>query len=105
MLGCARSLYKDNLIILVSLSLGTKGFLALIFALFAFIIGAFILLWGVSFARSNKSVLSYIKGWSRQSWNWYRGPYMSTEKLKRNEADIQDLNMMWDATSLTGKKS
>ena len=88
---------------LAATSLGTKGFLALIFALIAFIVGGLILLFGVSFARSSKSILSLIKGWSRQSWNWFRGPYMSSEKLKRNEADIQDLRLMWESASLTGE--
>ena len=88
---------------LAATSLGTKGFLALIFALIAFIVGGLILLFGVSFARNSKSILSLIKGWSRQSWNWFRGPYMSSEKLKRNEADIQDLRLMWESASLTGE--
>ena len=88
---------------LAASSLGTKGFLALIFALFAFIIGGLIVLFGVSFAKSNSTILSLIKGWSRQSWSWFRGPYVSSEKVKRNEADVHNLRLMWDSQSLTGE--
>ena len=88
---------------LAASSLGPKGFFALIFALLAFIIGGLLVLFGVCFARSNYSFLNLIKNWSKQSWNWFRGPYMSSEKLKRNEADVQDLGIMWDSASLTGK--
>ena len=90
---------------LLASSLGLKGLIGLVLAAIAFIIGSLVMILGLSFSRQNLPLTDYLHGKSRQSWNWFKGPMVSNEKVMKNEADATDKIMMWEQTSLTGKKS
>ena len=88
---------------LLASSLGLKGLIGLVLAAIAFIIGSLVMILGLSFSRQNLPLTDYLHGKSRQSWNWFKGPMVSNEKVMKNEADATDKIIMWEQTSLTGK--
>ena len=86
-------------------SLGIKGLFSLVFAMIIFLIGSLIMVLGVSFAKSNISIFNNVKGLSRQAWSFFRGAFVVSDKLKKNESDVQELRLRWEAAPLTGKFS
>ncbi len=90
---------------LAATSMGAKGLLGLIFALIALVIGALMMMIGVGFSRNNHPGQLFVRNMARQSWTWFRSPYVSNERLKRNEADAQAKRLTWDSASLTGRQT
>ena len=87
---------------LTTASLGLKGLINLIFAFIAFILGALVIILGVSFSRTIFNKVSSIAEYSRQTWSWFRGPLVSTESVKKSLQEILEKRMYWESTSLTG---
>ena len=83
-------------------SLGFKGLMGLILAVMAFILGALVMILGLSFSRQNQFLTDFLVGKTRQSWSWFKGPKISNEKVMKNEMDANDKTLMWESTSLTG---
>lgn len=90
---------------LAGASMGAKGLISLIIALIIFLLGALLIILGVSFARHNSTAQHFIRNVARQSWSWFRSPFVSNEKLKRNESHAQERRMIWESASLTGSSA
>jgi sorting nexin-13 len=89
--------------LLAASSLGASGLLSLAFAGVAFVLGSLVLLTGVSLATSNVVLLTLLRQ-SRQSWSWFKGALISNDKVRINDAEVYDLRLKWEATSLTGSE-